>query len=192
MGENEQGGMLRTVVVVGLVALIAAVITVGVVGLKNNMTENTDRAVSAVAKNGQQVSGRNLYINATQGKGYVSNDDGTILPPNSINKEMASEYIAVQPNTAYTFQAWGSLLSGQYYWAGIGQYDSNKSFLSRSAGIYNTPIPTTDVPNDYEKTTFTTSANTHFVRVSSRTYGNYKVKFEQGNVPTAWTPAPED
>lgn len=192
MGENEQGGMLRTVVVVGIVAMVALIVTLGVVGLKNNMTKNTDRAVSAVAKNGQQVSGRNLYITTTQVAGYIHYANGTLVTPSTINKEMASEYIAVQPNTAYTFQAWGSLLSGQYYWAGIGQYDSNKSFLSRSAGIYNTPIPTTDVPNDYEKTTFTTSANTHFVRVSSRTYGNYKVKFEQGNVPTAWTPAPED
>lgn len=49
MGENEQGGMLRTVVVIGLVALIAAVITMGVVGLKSNMTKNTDRAVGAMA-----------------------------------------------------------------------------------------------------------------------------------------------
>lgn len=49
MGENEQGGMLRTVVVIGLVALIAAVITMGVVSLKNNMTKNTNRAVGAVA-----------------------------------------------------------------------------------------------------------------------------------------------
>lgn len=48
MGENEQGGMLRTVVVIGLVALIAAVITMGVVGLKGNMTKNTDRAVGTI------------------------------------------------------------------------------------------------------------------------------------------------
>lgn len=48
MGENEQGGMLRTVVVVGLVALIAAVITLGVIGLKSNMTKNTDNAVGTV------------------------------------------------------------------------------------------------------------------------------------------------
>lgn len=48
MGENEQGGMLRTVVVVGLVALIAAVIIGGVVGLKASMNKNTDRAVGAV------------------------------------------------------------------------------------------------------------------------------------------------
>ena len=48
MGENEQGGMLRTVVVVGLVAMVALIITLGVVGLKNNMTRNTDRAVGTV------------------------------------------------------------------------------------------------------------------------------------------------
>lgn len=48
MGENEQGGMLRTVVVIGLVAIIAIVITLGVVGLKGNMTKNTDSAVGAV------------------------------------------------------------------------------------------------------------------------------------------------
>ena len=41
MGENEQGGMLRTVVVVGLVAIIALVITVGVVGLKSSLRTNT-------------------------------------------------------------------------------------------------------------------------------------------------------
>lgn len=50
MGENEQGGMLRTVVVVGLVAMVALIITLGVVGLKNNMTKNTDTAVGTVVK----------------------------------------------------------------------------------------------------------------------------------------------
>lgn len=48
MGENEQGGMLRTVVVIGIIAIIALVITLGVVGLKSNMTKNTDNAVGTV------------------------------------------------------------------------------------------------------------------------------------------------
>lgn len=47
MGENEQGGMLRTVVVIGLVALIAAVITMGVVGLKSSLRTNTLMATDA-------------------------------------------------------------------------------------------------------------------------------------------------
>ena len=50
MGENEQGGMLRTVVVVGLVALIAAVVMIGVVGMKASMTKNTATAVYNVDK----------------------------------------------------------------------------------------------------------------------------------------------
>ena len=41
MGENEQGGMLRTVVVVGIVAMVALIITVGVVGLKSSLRTNT-------------------------------------------------------------------------------------------------------------------------------------------------------
>lgn len=50
MGENEQGGMLRTVVVVGLVALIAMVITIGVVGMKASMNKNTATAAYNVEK----------------------------------------------------------------------------------------------------------------------------------------------
>lgn len=40
MGENEQGGMLRNVIVLGLVALIAAVATALVIGLKSNLRTN--------------------------------------------------------------------------------------------------------------------------------------------------------
>lgn len=48
MGENEQGGMLRTVVVIGIIAMVALIITLGVVGLKSNMSKNTDKAVGTV------------------------------------------------------------------------------------------------------------------------------------------------
>lgn len=50
MGENEQGGMLRTVVVVGIIAMIALIVTLGVVGLKGNMTKNTATAIYQVEK----------------------------------------------------------------------------------------------------------------------------------------------
>ena len=50
MGENEQGGMLRTVVIIGLVAIIAAVITMGVVGMKASMTKNSATGVNNVDK----------------------------------------------------------------------------------------------------------------------------------------------
>ena len=54
MGENEQGGMLRVVVVVGLVALIAAVVTALVITLKDKMkataTGASDDVSSEVTK----------------------------------------------------------------------------------------------------------------------------------------------
>ena len=50
MGENEQGGMLRTVVVIGIIAMVALIITLGVVGLKNNMTINQTNALQTVSK----------------------------------------------------------------------------------------------------------------------------------------------
>lgn len=53
MGENEQGGMLRTVVVIGLIALIAAVVIFGITNLKGNMIKNSDTAVYNVDKAGK-------------------------------------------------------------------------------------------------------------------------------------------
>lgn len=49
MGENEQGGMLRTVIVVGLVSLIAAVAIALVVGLKTDMKSKTETTSNIVA-----------------------------------------------------------------------------------------------------------------------------------------------
>lgn len=44
MGENEQGGMLRNVVVLGLIALIASVVVALMFGLKTKMVEHVDEA----------------------------------------------------------------------------------------------------------------------------------------------------
>lgn len=74
MGENEQGGMLRTVIVVGLVALIAVVVTMGVVGMKASMTKNSNTAVHNVER--AQLNGRNLLVGSKDYSGghwyYVS------------------------------------------------------------------------------------------------------------------------
>ena len=50
MGENEQGGMLRVVVVLGLIALIAAVVIGGVVYAKNNMQNRVVGTASLIDK----------------------------------------------------------------------------------------------------------------------------------------------
>lgn len=48
MGEEEQGGMLRTVVVLGIIALITGVVIYTVLKLKDNMSENIDSGIPPV------------------------------------------------------------------------------------------------------------------------------------------------
>lgn len=50
MGEHEQGGMLRNVVVLGLIALIASVVTLLVVNLTTHMKTTTHQATNALEK----------------------------------------------------------------------------------------------------------------------------------------------
>lgn len=77
MGENEQGGMLRTVVVVGLVALIAAVITMGVIGMKASMNKNTTTGVGTIETTrkayNKDVVGETVAFNSS-GAPAVKND----------------------------------------------------------------------------------------------------------------------
>lgn len=70
MGENEQGGMLRTVVVVGLVAMVALIITLGVVGMKASLRSNTLMATDA----GQNLL--KLKNDSIEQSAIVLNDDG--------------------------------------------------------------------------------------------------------------------
>ena len=64
MGENEQGGMLRVVVVVGLVALIATTIIGGVFATKASMNKHINDTTSLVEKQTDAVTSRNLYLNS--------------------------------------------------------------------------------------------------------------------------------
>ena len=48
MGENEQSGMLRNVVVVGIIAMLTLIMILSFFGLKSNMTKNTNSAVGTV------------------------------------------------------------------------------------------------------------------------------------------------
>lgn len=49
MGENEQGGMLRVVTVVGLIAIISMTLIFGITKLKTNLWKNTEAGVPPTA-----------------------------------------------------------------------------------------------------------------------------------------------
>lgn len=100
MGENEQGGMLRTVIVVGIIALIAAVITLGVVSLKSNMHKNTNKAVGAVATATVPFSSKH-HTNYVSKEVSLSSDNTVFpiigdIPPNSW-REVHIEFTVDKP-----------------------------------------------------------------------------------------------
>lgn len=82
MGENEQGGMLRNVVVIGIIAMVALIITLGVVGLKNNMTKNTDIAVGTASLN---KTGDSEFTNPILAVGSSANDNSWYQPTADFN-----------------------------------------------------------------------------------------------------------
>lgn len=95
MGENEQGGMLRTVVIVGLVALIVAVIIGGIVGMKASMTKNTATAVDNVEKVPKpfdNINGGNVSVPAYAFKGIEDDLFNGVPFPIQIRDKIPSGY----------------------------------------------------------------------------------------------------
>ena len=82
MGENEQGGMLRNVVVIGIIAMIALIITLGVVGLKSNMSKNTDIAVGTASMN---RTGDSEFMNPISATGPSTNGNSWYQPAKIYN-----------------------------------------------------------------------------------------------------------
>ena len=91
MGENEQGGMLRTVVVVGLVAMVALIITLGVVGLKASMTKNTDKGVSFTATATKPYSVKNPEVTYKSYSPSTSTSDQITYGYNSFDFPLAGD-----------------------------------------------------------------------------------------------------
>ena len=98
MGENEQGGMLRTVVVAGLVALIAAVIIGGVVGMKASMTKNTAAAVELTTN---PDYGKNLLAPAERNITFSAGTNQSHWTYNYMYQRVAP----LDPGQTYTFSA---------------------------------------------------------------------------------------
>ncbi|AUV57333.1 hypothetical protein [Lactobacillus phage Satyr] len=133
--------------------------------------------------------GTNLFSQSTATSGYIDSGTGNVDPASSFQNEIASDYIPVSASSAYTFQMWGTTPKGNYYWYGIGQYDSDKKFISRPSGAGATQ--SADTTEHVSKTLTTTSA-TAYVRVSFRKYNDFKAKFEKGSVATDYSVNPED
>ena len=139
------------------------------------------------------VGGRNLLTGTESGEGWLSTylADSSGEPYNASAEQptastatdtCTSYYIAVSPSTQYTLS-----VNETFSHSGYGRvccYDSSKAYLGMAIDfIY---------PSAATSWTFTTPANTAYVRVSAIAVLQHKWKLERGSRATDWTPAPED
>lgn len=134
---------------------------------------------------GLSVGGRNLFVLATASKGWLDLSYNVTAPGDA---SLASDFIPVTANNTYVAQQWYIMShpSGGGYLR-YAFYDSTKTPISR------VPAPASNSAT-YSKWVIITPANASFIRMSfDYTANNWSnVKFEQGNMPTDWSPAPED
>jgi len=136
VGENEQGGMLRNVVVVGLVALIAAVVIYAVIGLKGNMLAGTSTATDSIQKQ--------LGSNSNDNSNVVTDDYDTsnyfYSDPDSNNMVTITGM-----TTAARTAASGTVVVPSYMQKNGKKYTVNKidSYVYSSSKITGVVIPNT-------------------------------------------------
>ena len=145
MGENEQGGMLRTIIVLGLVALIAGVVTAGIISLKDtNRREALTAATTPTnildeleqhqlgdfgVKTKVVKNGDNDYIITLDGS-----DHGQGLYWGKGGSEATSEYTDFRPGDNWVMSTEARLISGpgekvaldRLYFQGTDSYDWTK------------------------------------------------------------------
>ena len=136
-----------------------------------------------------EVGSQNRFVRYTSVAGYLANT-GIISPANSVNKERTSDFIDINGTSNLIYQLWVTTLNGGMPWHAWQFYDANKSPIgTRLTGkdSYTVRAQKWHIVNN-----ITVPATAKFIRLSARTYEDGKIKLEIGNVPTDWSPAPED
>lgn len=146
------------------------------------------------AINNIQVGGRNLYIIKNSSEGFLLVGNTNLGEMNTVRREHTSEYIPVQASEQYIFQVWTTVdeldTEDPCLWMAYDLYDSDKIVLTnRPAKRTTYTLPNGQCYGIYE---ITVPSEAHYIRVSARFYSDGLVKLEKGNVPTEWSPAPED
>ena len=136
-----------------------------------------------------EVGSQNRFVRDTSVAGYLANA-GIISPANSVNKERTSDFIAIDGVSTLIYQLWVTTPAGGMPWHAWQFYGANKSPIeTRLTGkdSYTVRAQKWHIVNN-----ITVPATAKFIRLSARTYEDGKIKLEIGNVPTDWSPAPED
>lgn len=137
--------------------------------------------------NNISVGGRNLWVTSDTISAYESS--GSPCSSTDVHRFMIS-YIPVNGNKNLIYQVWNpNKVSNNENTNRVALYDSNKKFIR-----YTTLIMLNG--SDYQTQSIDVSDATYIRLAAISGASSYdktiKIKFEFGNKPTDWTPAPED
>ncbi|MDQ8418374.1 BppU family phage baseplate upper protein [Enterococcus faecium] len=144
--------------------------------------DGTDRFTTVYPK-------ENLWVQSSSTSGYINATDGSVNVADSVQKEIVSTFVEINPLLPYWMQYEVDLKIGQYGWFGIGFYDANKVFIDRLAWA-NKAVTKDETISVSQK--INVPSNARFARISFRSYGNARTKFEQSDIATIYTPSPSD
>lgn len=144
--------------------------------------DGTDRFTTVYPK-------ENLWVQSSSTSGYINAADGRVNVADSVQKEIVSTFVEINPLLSYWMQYEVDLKIGQNGWFGIGFYDANKVFINRPAWA-NQAVTKDETISVSQK--INVPSNARFARISFRSYGNARTKFEQSDIATIYTPSPSD
>lgn len=119
MGEKEQGGMLRNVVVVGLVAIIAIVMIFAVTGLKDSASDARNSGVTAIKTAYNPDYGKNLLDTSVRNQTFSAGTDPSIYTYDFMYYRIEP----LEPGQTYTFSANVSLQHTSQNRVNLAVYD---------------------------------------------------------------------
>ena len=134
------------------------------------------------------LESKNLYDINSDVAGYVSGTSGVIISAYVPNYERTSDYIPITSSSKVTLISCYENMdtTENEPWQCIGNYNGSKEFISRLAGTNS--IKTLSNGKIYNITTFTTPANTSYIRASFRSFINGKLMVLYGDVNDLFKP----
>lgn len=136
-----------------------------------------------------QVGAENRYSSSSTVSGYLS-QGGQISKAQGDNNERTSDFIDIEGITNLILQLWVTVPAKGMPWHAWQFFNGDKQAM----GNRGTGIDSYTVQARYWHITnlIKVPAGAKYIKVSARIYNDAKIKLEIGNVPTDWSPAPED
>lgn len=136
-----------------------------------------------------QVGAENRYSSSSTVSGYLS-QGGQISKAQGDNNERTSDFIDIEGITNLILQLWVTVPAKGMPWHAWQFFNGDKQAM----GNRGTGIDSYTVQARYWHITnlIKVPAGAKYIKVSARMYNDAKIKLEIGNVPTDWSPAPED